>query len=151
MAEFLSSKTSDSWSYNSSVLLWNFIPSFTHSQSPCGDCILDPGLNTGNGEMRLTLCSYTAHNLLKEDRHVNLKDSNTRILGTVMERHDRCGRKKSYGAEWDNFTVLAGSIHIEYHVISAPWKARVQISRGKIFSGFSSFVSKVSFTFLLEL
>lgn len=63
----------------------------------------------------------------------------------------RCGRKKSYGEEWDNFTVLVGNIHIKYHVIGAPWKTRVQISRGRIFSGFTSFVSNVSFILLLEL
>lgn len=48
-------RTSDLWSYNSSVLLGNFIPSFTHSQS-LWRLHSVPGLNTGM-ERWDTLCS----------------------------------------------------------------------------------------------
>ena len=80
-----------------------------------------------------------------------MKDSSTRILGTVLERHDKVWEKEILECRAGNFTALAGNIHIEYHMIGAPWKARAQISRGRIFSGFSSFLSKMSFTILLEL
>lgn len=48
----------------------------------------------------------------------------------------RYGRKTSYGV---SFTALRGNIHIKYHVIGTLRKARVEISTGRVFPGFTDF------------